>query len=313
MNNKEFQRNKACTFYGEWEQDAEMIKEDYGLEGMALYYDAIVKYALHEIEIDAVKKPPIKYFWSTIREKIDASQEHRSRGFSKIDTDAANKIIAYKTEHQEASQREIADAVGCSLGKVNKTLKSNEPTNSTNTSTATNTTTSTTMNMNANNDEVRIFVIESFKKKHKWNQIQDDIQKKFGFYIAFDSIGGIIEEYKSDSGILDRIKDKIKQEQEKKLTEEKSRQEQNKAVQEINIVIDACNQKFMFTPTTEEIMESYISDNKVASYGLRNYYSFNMDRMKKFITDECYGSPKSWQELHRCWVEYCNTMYGLSY
>ena len=73
MNNKEFQRNKACTFYGEWEQDAEMIKEDYGLEGMALYYDAIVKYALHEIEIDAVKKPPIKYFWSTIREKIDAS------------------------------------------------------------------------------------------------------------------------------------------------------------------------------------------------------------------------------------------------
>ena len=36
MSNKEFQRNKACTFYGEWEQDAEMIKEDYGLEGKGL-------------------------------------------------------------------------------------------------------------------------------------------------------------------------------------------------------------------------------------------------------------------------------------
>ena len=129
--------------------------------------------------------------------------------------------------------------------------------------------------------------------------------------VTFDSIGDIIDEYKNDNSALEKMKYKIKQEQDRKNAEEKIQKEYNKATQEVHIVIEACANKFMFTPTVEEVMESYAHDNKVSGYGLRNYYSFNMDTMKKFITETCYDKPGSWKELHRCWVEYCNTMYGL--
>lgn len=311
MNNKEFQRNKACTFYGEWEQDAEMIKEDYGLEGMALYYDAIVKYALHEIEIDAVKKPPIKYFWSTIREKIDASQEHRSRGFSKMDTDTANKIIAYKSEYPEASQREIADAIGCSVGKVNKTLKDEDSTNNTNTSITTNTTTSTTVNMNVNTDEIKIFIMESFKKKHKWNQIQSNVKNQFGQDITYDFIKETIDTYTDNNHILESLKYNIKKEKDKLRAAEDFKNNCEKAKTEIDIVINACEGKFGFKPTVEEVMDTYIKDNTPSEYSGKKYYAFTMNEMGKFINDIRYGDPKCWLDICRCWSEYCNTLYGL--
>lgn len=311
MNNKEFQRNKACTFYGEWEQDAEMIKEDYGLEGMALYYDAIVKYALHEIEIDAVKKPPIKYFWSTIREQIDASQEHRSRGFSKTDADTTNKIIAYKSEHPEASQREIADAIGCSVGKVNKTLKSEEYTNNTNTSITTNTTTSTTVNMNVNTDEIKIFIMESFKKKHKWNQIQSNVKDKFSQNITYDFIKETIDAYTDNNNILESLKYNIKKEKDKLKAAEDFKKNCENAKMEVDIVINACEGKFGFKPSVEEVMDTYIKDNTTSEYSGKKYYAFTMNEMGKFINDIRYGDPKCWLDICRCWSEYCNTLYSL--
>lgn len=48
--------------------------------------------------------------------------KHRSRGFSKENVEATNKIIEYKKNNPEASQREIAAACDVSVGKVNKSI-----------------------------------------------------------------------------------------------------------------------------------------------------------------------------------------------
>lgn len=308
--NKEFDRSIAFTFYKEWKEDADMIEEDYGYEGKAKFYDAIIDYALYEIEPEM--RPPVKYFWNTIKEKIDASQEHRSRGFSKADTETADKIISYKNDHPEASQREIADAVGCSLGKVNKTLKSEVSTNNINTSiTNTIATTSTTVNMNVNTDEIKVFIMESFKKKHKWKQIQSDIKDQFGQDITYDFIKETIDAYTDNNNILESLKYNIKKEKDKLKAAEDFKNDCEKAKTEINIVIDACEGKFGFRPTVEEVMDTYIKDNTPSEYSGKKYYAFTMREMGRFINDIRYGDPKCWLDICRCWSEYCNTLYSL--
>ena len=310
MTNKEFDRSVAFTFYKEWKEDADIIEEDYGYEGKVKFYDAIIDYALYEI--DPEMKPPVKYFWNTIKEKIDASQEHRSRGFSKTDTETSKKILDYKQEHPEASQREIADAIGCSLGKVNKTLKNDSNINNTNTDTTTNTTTSTTMNMNVNiTDEVKVFIMESFKKKHKWKQIQDDIQNQFNQSVTYDQIKDSIDEYKSNNNILENMKYQIQREKKKIEMDNQFKKECEQASAEVNIVIEMCERKFGFKPTTEEVMETYAHDNKPNEFNSPKYYAFTMKEMSRFIEDIHYGNPTCWTDICKCWAQHCNSMYGL--
>lgn len=312
--NKEFDRSVAFTFYKEWKEDADMIEEDYGCEGKTKFYDAIIDYALYEIEPEM--KPPVKYFWNTIKEKIDASQEHRSRGFSKVDTETSDKIISYKNEHPESSQREIADAIGCSLGKVNKTLKNEASANNTNTSIITNTitTTSTTMNVNMNtedNDEIKICIIESFKHKHKWGQIQSEVKEKFNQSISYDFIKETIDEYKEDTGILDKMKYTLNQQKEASKLEEKLKRDKEKASAEAALLIDACSEFFKFEPTVDEIMESYICYNKPMAYGQTNYYAFDIDTMKKFINDNGnYIGAKCWDDVIKSWTKHRNSVLG---
>lgn len=150
ISTKTFDRSKAFTFYGEWAEMANEICNDYGKEVVADFFIAITNYALYEIEPEG-KKAPLKYFWPQLKEKIDASQEHRSKGFSKEDKALTNSIIKYITENPDASYREVASAVGCSLGKVSKVRKAMSSTStstSTSSSTFTPTSTSTTANMN---------------------------------------------------------------------------------------------------------------------------------------------------------------------
>ena len=106
---------------------------------------ALANYALYEIEPQR-KQGPLKYLWPQTKEKIDASQEHRARGFSKEDTELTDRIRKYKEEHPDESQDKIAQAIGCSKGKVNSALRTTESLrNNTDTSTNTNTSTGTTV------------------------------------------------------------------------------------------------------------------------------------------------------------------------
>ena len=177
---KVFDRSVAFTFYKEWKHDADTIEEDFGAEVKAAYYDAIINYALFEIEPEM--KAPIKYFWNSIKEKIDASQKNRSKGFRE-DTEMTQKIINYKASNPTASQRTIAEAVGCSAGKVNKVLNTNTTTN-------TSTSTTTTMNVNVNThaqdeeekreiDDLQEKELQSIKQDYKGHMYYNDIKQKY--------------------------------------------------------------------------------------------------------------------------------------
>ena len=191
-NNNVFDRSVAFTFYKEWKEDADTIEEDFGAEGKAKFYDAIINYALFEVEPEM--KAPIKYFWNTIKEKIDASQKNRSKGFRE-DTVMTQKVIDYKQQNPEASVRDVAKAVGCSIGKVSKSLNSTPIS----TSTTTNTTTNTTMNVNSVNsvntitDDIKLAIIDMFRARTNYSTMQAKIKTDFDTYISFDDIKQIID------------------------------------------------------------------------------------------------------------------------
>ena len=148
-NEKNFDRSIAFTFYAEWHEMAKEIEEDYGKEVVADFYNAIIEYALFEVEPE--KKAPLKYFWAQLKEKIDASQAHRAKGFGE-NVELNEKILQYKQENPEATYRMIAEAVGCSVGKISKVLgRGSNSTTATSTNTITPTTTTTTVNMNSVN------------------------------------------------------------------------------------------------------------------------------------------------------------------
>lgn len=193
-NNNVFDRSVAFTFYKEWKEDADTIEEDFGAEGKAKFYDAIINYALFEVEPEM--KAPIKYFWNTIKEKIDASQKNRSKGFRE-DTVMTQKVIDYKQQNPEASVRDVAKAVGCSIGKVSNSLNSIPISTSTTTNTTTNT--NTTMNVNSVNsvntitDDIKLAIIDMFRARNNYSTMQAKIKTDFDTDISFDDIKQIID------------------------------------------------------------------------------------------------------------------------
>lgn len=196
-NNNVFDRSVAFTFYKEWKEDADTIEEDFGAEGKAKFYDAIINYALFEVEPEM--KAPIKYFWNTIKEKIDASQKNRSKGFRE-DTVMTQKVIDYKKQNPEASVRDVAKAVGCSIGKVSNSLNSIPISTSTTTNTTTNT--NTTMNVNSVNsvnsvntitDDIKLAIIDMFRARNNYSTMQAKIKTDFDTDISFDDIKQIID------------------------------------------------------------------------------------------------------------------------
>ena len=215
---KVFDRSVAFTFYKEWKQDADTIEEDFGAEVKAAYYDAIINYALFEIEPEM--KAPIKYFWNSIKEKIDASQKNRSRSFRE-DTEMTQKIINYKAANPTASQRTIAEAIGCSVGKVNKVLNTNTSTN-TNTNTSTSTSTNTTMNVNVNAhaqdeeekreiDDLQEKELQSIKQDYKGHMSYNDMKQKYNLKAItkeqLESIDALLRAKQQERQKAERAKD----------------------------------------------------------------------------------------------------------
>ena len=140
MSKKEFSRNICFTFFEDYKKTADELEKDFGKELVADYYNAIINYALYNIEPEL--KGTLKYVWHTTKTTIEKSIERRSNSFSKENTEQTNKILKYKEENPNATQREIADATGISVGKVNKVLKANVSSDSISTSnTNSNTTT----------------------------------------------------------------------------------------------------------------------------------------------------------------------------
>lgn len=119
---KEFDRSVCFTFFEDFRKTAIELQKDFGKEIVADYYNAIADYALYGAMPELTGA--IKYIWPTTKSTIDANIKRRERGFGREDTEQTDNILQYKKENPNATQRQIAEATGCSSGKVNKVLKS---------------------------------------------------------------------------------------------------------------------------------------------------------------------------------------------
>ena len=185
MNNKEFDRSVCFQFYASYLEQAELVYEQLGPEMCAEYFIALVKYGLYQEESD---NPMIKMLISGLKNTIDAGQLKRERAFNGENKELTEKIIKYKEETPDATQREIADACKCSIGKVNKSLNSNSNNNINNNSNTNSNNNS--VNMNVNKEEVRSIqdltekeaaeIIKKIKRKEKYIDIQKEYNLEYG-------------------------------------------------------------------------------------------------------------------------------------
>lgn len=125
---KVFDRSVCFTFFNDYHKTAASIEEGFGPIDALNYYKAVANYALLDMEPEL--EGPLALVWPTTKASIDASINRHRSGFGEEDTEMTEKVKEYSAEHSDATQREIADAVGCSLGKLNKSLNEDKDTSS---------------------------------------------------------------------------------------------------------------------------------------------------------------------------------------
>lgn len=207
--NKEFDRSVCFTFFEDYRKTAKELEADFGKETVADYYNAIIDYALYTAEPEL--KGPLKYIWPTTKTTIDKSIDRRSNGF-KENIEQTEKIIKYKKENPDATQREIAEATNTSLGKVNKVLQDAYAISSSNSNSNTNTCNEREHREHERehreheDDDIKLAVIECYIQKYKYSQIQTKIKTELNYDISFDDIKTYIDEYKTNPDILDKLK-----------------------------------------------------------------------------------------------------------
>lgn len=117
METKEFNRAVCFTFFESYLEQGKLALDMFGAETCANYFIGLVEYALYKKEST---DPVTQMLITGIKNTIDAGQEKRERAFSREDTELTEKILAFIKEHPQATEREIANTLGCSNGKVNK-------------------------------------------------------------------------------------------------------------------------------------------------------------------------------------------------
>ena len=156
---KEFQRNVCFSFFESYLEQAIEVKNNMGVEMAYNYLIALIEYALYQKESsDKI----VKMLVCGLKNTIDANQDKRAQGFSRENTGQTTAILEYRESHPEATQREIADAINCSVGKVNKVL-SKSPNDNNND------------NNNSNNNSVSVNMNTPSPEKGKKNRWLEDL------------------------------------------------------------------------------------------------------------------------------------------
>lgn len=174
-------------FFSTWLETAKTIEEDYGKEVKCDFYDTVLNYSLYGTEPEL--SGAIKYVWPTIKEQINQSVEHRSKGFQREDKESSDKILTYKNEHPESSQRKIAEECGCSVGKVNKTLKNvaEEPKKS-------DVDSEKKLSFESLDEETIISMAKDYKDKMSYNEIR--AKYKIAFPLNMETMNKIVDKDK---------------------------------------------------------------------------------------------------------------------
>lgn len=122
QNKKEFDQTICFTFFQPWLEAIRTTAETDPQKAIDAFL-VLGDYCLYGIEPDA-ERNPWGIAWPVISAEARRSIDNRRRGFGAENTALTEAIKNYHAEHPEATQMEIKKAVGCSIGKVNKVIRS---------------------------------------------------------------------------------------------------------------------------------------------------------------------------------------------
>ncbi len=203
-NTKEFDRTLCFSFYRSYLEQGELIREQLGDTECAKYFIALIRYGLFREEPSDIKT---NMLMAGLKNTIDAGQEKRRRGFEKENTKMSEKILEYKEQNPNSTQREIADACDCSLGKVNKTLKKstllsdNSYTYSNYNNNSNSNLNNNTMNVNTNTFSIS----EDSEEERELDDLSDEeLTELLKKYRGKTPYGELYKKYKLKSNILDK-------------------------------------------------------------------------------------------------------------
>lgn len=122
QNKKAFDPTICFTFFQPWLEAIRTVSETDPQKAIDAFL-ALGDYCLYGIEPDP-ERNPWGIAWPVISAEAYRSINNRRRGFGAENTAQTEAIKNYRAKHPEATQIEIKKAVGCSIGKVNKVIRS---------------------------------------------------------------------------------------------------------------------------------------------------------------------------------------------
>lgn len=121
---KEFDRSVCFTCFAPWVETVRLMAQDSPETALRAFL-TLADYCLYGAEPDPVENA-WGAMWPIVEGEAKRSIANRRRGFGSENIEQTNAIKAYILDHPEATQREVANFVGCSLWKVNKVLRTPE-------------------------------------------------------------------------------------------------------------------------------------------------------------------------------------------
>lgn len=118
---KQFDQTVCFTCFAPWVEFIRALARDNPQDAIQAFL-ILADYCLYSIEPSA-ENNPWGLAWHLVSQEAYRSISNRRRGFGTENKEQTYAIKAYHLSHPQASQRAIADAVGCSLTKVNKVMK----------------------------------------------------------------------------------------------------------------------------------------------------------------------------------------------
>lgn len=118
---REFDRSICFTCFAPWVETVRIMAQESPETALRAFL-TLADYCLYEAEPDPAENV-WGAMWPIVEGEARRSINNRRRGFGTENVALSDAIRAYRAEHPEAPQRAIADALGCSLGKVSKTLR----------------------------------------------------------------------------------------------------------------------------------------------------------------------------------------------
>lgn len=119
---KTFDQTVCFTCFAPWVESIRDLSEHDPQTALTAFF-ILADFCLYGIEPDP-ENNPWGFTWPVVSGEARRSINNRRRGFGAEDTALTKAILEYRAGHPSDTQKQIADALHCSAGKVNKVLRS---------------------------------------------------------------------------------------------------------------------------------------------------------------------------------------------